>query len=141
MRHGKSPTLPLAMPLFVALLWTARAWKITMSSGWLRGLVAMLVSLACTTWIFSTVISVSEAWRFQDLLKSDHLAQVVGLLGVVGAVIAFRSVNLVLTPQVAKGTCPGCGYDMRGNTSGRCPECGRPSAPSGPIDSVENAPQ
>lgn len=22
------------------------------------------------------------------------------------------------------GRCPGCGYDLRGNTSGRCPECG-----------------
>jgi hypothetical protein len=26
----------------------------------------------------------------------------------------------------AKGLCPGCGYDLRGNTSGVCPECGRP---------------
>ena len=23
------------------------------------------------------------------------------------------------------GRCPGCNYDLRGNTSGRCPECGR----------------
>jgi hypothetical protein len=25
--------------------------------------------------------------------------------------------------------CPACGYDLTGNVSGRCPECGRPVAP------------
>jgi len=25
------------------------------------------------------------------------------------------------------GLCSACGYDLTGNTSGRCPECGRPA--------------
>ena len=24
------------------------------------------------------------------------------------------------------GLCPSCGYDLTGNVSGTCPECGRP---------------
>lgn len=26
----------------------------------------------------------------------------------------------------ARGLCPSCGYDLTGNTSGTCPECGTP---------------
>jgi len=26
--------------------------------------------------------------------------------------------------RVARGLCPRCGYDLTGNVSGRCPECG-----------------
>jgi hypothetical protein len=29
-------------------------------------------------------------------------------------------------PRRRAGTCPYCSYDLRGNISGRCPECGRP---------------
>lgn len=29
-------------------------------------------------------------------------------------------------PKWPAGQCSGCGYDLRGNTLGRCPECGRP---------------
>jgi len=28
------------------------------------------------------------------------------------------------------GFCMSCGYDLRGNSSGRCPECGTPAAPA-----------
>lgn len=27
--------------------------------------------------------------------------------------------------RLPKGLCPNCGYDLTGNTSGRCPECRR----------------
>ena len=29
--------------------------------------------------------------------------------------------------RVAHGQCGGCGYDLRGNDAGRCPECGEPA--------------
>lgn len=29
--------------------------------------------------------------------------------------------------RLRKGLCPGCGYDLTGNESGICPECGRPT--------------
>jgi len=28
--------------------------------------------------------------------------------------------------RIAKGLCPTCSYDLTGNTSGTCPECGSP---------------
>src|SRR5437899_651347 len=32
-----------------------------------------------------------------------------------------------LDPRRLPGHCPKCGYDLTGNTTGRCPECGRPA--------------
>lgn len=29
-------------------------------------------------------------------------------------------------PRIPPGHCATCGYDLTGNTSGRCPECGEP---------------
>jgi hypothetical protein len=40
------------------------------------------------------------------------------------------------------GHCPACNYDLTGNTTGRCPECGCPFAPSafGPHDCRRDEP-
>jgi hypothetical protein len=48
------------------------------------------------------------------------------LLGVAVAAIYWlhRPVEIVRERR-AKGLCVGCGYDLTGNVSGVCPECGR----------------
>ena len=46
-------------------------------------------------------------------------------------VVAAGAVAFFAWPRrkrTAVGTCSACGYDLRGNRSGRCPECGRPLA-------------
>ena len=35
--------------------------------------------------------------------------------------------NLLRAKRLAEGRCLGCGYDLTGNLSGVCPECGEPS--------------
>jgi hypothetical protein len=40
-----------------------------------------------------------------------------------------------LTPP---GHCPNCGYNLTGNTSGRCPECGAPTPKAGADAQVSN---
>lgn len=44
----------------------------------------------------------------------------------VGAVAATRRTRVYLRRK--KGCCIHCGYDLRGNTSGTCPECGSATA-------------
>jgi len=34
--------------------------------------------------------------------------------------------------RIPPGHCAGCGYNLTGNVSGRCPECGRPASPPAP---------
>lgn len=34
-------------------------------------------------------------------------------------------------PRFLRGHCQHCGYDLTGNVSGRCPECGTPTKPEG----------
>lgn len=54
------------------------------------------------------------------------------------AVPLWMPLILVLTPtiglcwrdrRVPAGHCPSCGYNLTGNVTGRCPECGKPIAP------------
>lgn len=47
-----------------------------------------------------------------------------GLLGYVTAK-RFERAELRGAARVAQGLCPQCGYNLTGNVSGRCPECGR----------------
>lgn len=48
---------------------------------------------------------------------------------IVAAVLSYRLVGKSGGRGKAQGAtaaCPGCGYDLTGNVSGVCPECGRP---------------
>ncbi len=45
-------------------------------------------------------------------------------------ITSSRLPNVYLTP----GLCFKCGYDLTGNVSGVCPECGRPTQPQSTID-------
>jgi hypothetical protein len=48
-------------------------------------------------------------------------------IGAVAGLLAALLVSRRLTPKGPKpGHCHKCDYDLTGNTSGRCPECGTP---------------
>lgn len=55
----------------------------------------------------------AEYWRFR---------LVGGGIAFLGAYVYLRASS---RPPRPFGTCFQCGYDLTGNTSGRCPECGR----------------
>ena len=47
--------------------------------------------------------------------------------GLVGMHLIYRElVRDQLAHRNARGLCLACGYDLTGNTSGVCPECGKP---------------
>ena len=50
---------------------------------------------------------------------------------VCGGAVAVCAVVWWHALRVGKGHCRLCGYNLTGNTSGRCPECGRPVEQSG----------
>lgn len=70
----------------------------------------------------ATPAVVQKAW-FSTLIVPVTLPF---LLGVIGAVLLIRPPR----GRVAARPCPKCGYDLTGNVSGVCPECGGPLNPA-----------
>ncbi len=84
-------------------------------------------------------------WYFSSSYFEEHLnfprGQIpnaeIGLPDYAGAVVPLWPPFLLCIFTIALllrrsnrsvvGRCPGCGYDLAGNTSGRCPECGAPT--------------
>lgn len=50
-------------------------------------------------------------------------------VGLVATSLLFLLAFFLPQPPPAPGHCAHCGYDLTGNTSGRCPECGRECTP------------
>ncbi len=65
-------------------------------------------------------------WDVVDVLLDVVVALVRGGLRAVGSVrnaLNVQQRNLQFRRR-ARGQCQKCGYDLTGNVSGRCPECG-----------------
>jgi hypothetical protein len=91
----------------------------------LPGLVVMLVTLALSVNDIG-YISTENRW-FLTACAQPILSVAVGLY------LFFRAewiVNLAIPSN--RPYCPECGYELTGNVSGVCPECGTASAPAEP---------
>ena len=53
------------------------------------------------------------------------------LLGAAAGMTGF--LFLIDRQRIPPGHCQSCGYNLTGNVSGRCPECGEPVA-DGPVE-------
>lgn len=68
-----------------------------------------------------------------DLLGREFvLAELAGLAcaGAIGVFVGMRKFKQI-APGDGEPRCASCGYCLRGNISGRCPECGTPVGPYG----------
>ena len=65
--------------------------------------------------------------------EPSGLLRVGCILGIIAGIPQFlgRRREIIGVRRNARGECLDCGYDLRGNTSGICPECGQP-IPSSP---------
>lgn len=64
-----------------------------------------------------------------------------GLLGaqlIIGAYIVLKGQRRRRTTRM-RILCPNCAYDLRGNASGICPECGQPAQPSRLVSRLDRA--
>jgi len=89
------------------------------------GLVGLLAMSALL--IFMDVSMVKEAGRLPRSTNPPLVVIItgnVGILSMIGWMIAVRVTNRRARRRLFDG-CPSCGYDLRGSTSGTCPECGR----------------
>ena len=83
-----------------------------------RRRVLTLCGLALSVLIGVTrIVSIPWSWRYIDDMYLQILLYVVFIPTVVSLCLGFRRVF----PQ---GHCQKCGYNLTGNVSGVCPECG-----------------
>jgi len=92
---------------------------------WIIGLGAFSVTLVFGGQAIFRVWSAFEgqtpAVVNNSLFYAMFAAPVAGILG-------YVLQRMRLPPQYAPPQCLKCGYDLTGNVSGRCPECGTPIA-------------
>lgn len=72
----------------------------------------------------------SSDWYFMRPMIGGFLGTSVVLMVFVGPVIGVLVAALLIRKidrdqAYPPGTCRSCGYDLTGNVSGRCPECGQ----------------
>jgi hypothetical protein len=73
----------------------------------------------------STALSALRGTLITDeSLPIEMIGFHVGAMSFIGWVLAVRSTNRRARRRLA-GKCVACGYDLAGNKSGTCPECGR----------------
>jgi len=66
-----------------------------------------------------------------SILGRIAVLTVLAMAAVAFAYCVYGTILLIRTLRRQRlGLCLGCGYDLRGNRSGVCPECGRAVAPS-----------
>lgn len=77
--------------------------------------------VATTAWL----VHPGATFTWRDITSNDMLVVAALMLLLSGAVLATEVQRKV---QATDGppTCDGCGYNLTGNVSGVCPECGRP---------------
>lgn len=90
------------------------------------GLLSILLLIAL---LVATNISVGRTvmegrLKVDGMFITEGVAFNVGALSMIGWMIGVRLTNRRARRQLS-GRCPSCDYDLRGNASGTCPECGR----------------
>ena len=94
----------------------------------------------------STLVSSIERrgwWTTRWLPKAVHYGTEGGTITVpmwipvVATVSLALGLHLFTRRQLKRGFCPACGYNLTGNVSGRCPECGAPINTEAPTSSCQ----
>lgn len=130
-------------------------WTVLMISVPLAVLASSVVMVS--RWLFIPVLALAaipNRWMWEEYLQGQFGQAVVAEMGygwIAASFCAWYAPFLICTALVlsehqlsirrrwaALHRCLRCGYDLTGNVSGICPECGRPVPPLPPMDPEEN---
>ena len=120
-RHGTTIIAAAAWVVAMCLFPLARQWRADFAQ-----IALAAVAIAAVAWLADP----ARSWTLQELRKPWPIA-----LAAVGYVTLFAYALSAPKPKPRRGVapCADCGYDLTGNVSGVCPECGLVT-PQGMID-------
>ena len=79
-----------------------------------------MVLLACAVAAYFAYANMPES-GFKDTFLAGAI--ILLLIGAIASLVALR-IRERKRSIIRRGMCRKCGYDLRGNTTGTCPECG-----------------
>jgi predicted Zn-ribbon and HTH transcriptional regulator len=101
-----------------------RGWKYVLQlrdvvSEFPTGIAAALATILISTAIVAIVVAIVGNWRHHRKIKSqfEHAPR------------AYRPSPPEPSESLPPAMCSKCGYDLKANISGVCPECGTPTQP------------
>lgn len=102
------------------------------SRGWTSDRSRLFLTLGAGCFVAAAVLLIICAFTSSPFFfgsKGHALGLMAAACAILFAVLAVAFVFLylagrMLLPRFADDLCAGCGYDLIGNESGRCPECG-----------------
>ena len=120
------------LSIYLAVLLTLSYLSAVVAINHLGGEVQMLRII--TDWPVFLLGSFAP-YRIQDWFDNHDVVRV-GLVAVfyalsgylIGMAVSTWATRRMRSHRIAAGHCEQCGYDLQGNASGRCPECGVPVA-------------
>lgn len=123
-RWGSAPWFPMALGLTAALAVAPLVFLLKRSS----------LDRSTNDWLRIVLFSVSALLPLVGLpfLGRGNVLLICGLL-VMSALFGYAAIGTLchwpgLRPPRKSNECRKCGYDLTGNTSGTCPECGTPKS-------------
>lgn len=116
-------------PLYPTWLKPDATWFVGLGHGCIEGHYPAGVLVHQSGWLFRSQVHacwLPRFWRISTLTGRTCWYALLPLWAVFAAVSVPTAVLWRLDRRPPRGHCQSCGYDLTGNTSGVCPECGEP---------------
>ena len=89
-----------------------------------RFAIAIFLTLAAMPCMGFFLIGFLHSWELNSPMQRLPWQVIYGFLELVSLVIIIFAWRYALRPERMAGTCMKCGFSLRDNTTGVCPECG-----------------
>lgn len=141
---GGNPLEPEQLPAFMKLIRTHEAAQAAQTGRFIKLQLDRSSRLDRRWWVFERKTGVARtSLGLSRVFHPFDEVVIMPLWGIASALFAWPATAALLTWLKRRkhdaGLCESCGYDLTGNVSGTCPECGQTLNSHGPRDHSRHA--